>query len=162
MLTLLRTNSGNIHFKNLVILLNADLQIRNGEEQAFYDKFNKSDTIKNVVICFFKNEAISCGGFKEYDNETVEIKRMFVQENCRGKAVATIVLKELESWAAELNYTNTVLETGKKQPEAIALYLKNGYAVTKNYGQYENVDNSICMMKKIKSLIDLHSIKVDV
>ncbi len=149
MFTLLRTNSKNGHFKNLIILLDADLKVRDGDEHSFYGQFNKIDTIKNVVICFFEKEAVGCGAFKEYNGETVEIKRMFVQSTFRGKAVATMVLKELERWGKELHYTKAVLETGKKQPEAIALYLKNGYAITANYGQYENVENSICMMKNI-------------
>jgi len=150
MFTLLRTNSKNDYFKNLVTLLDADLQIRDGNEHSFYAQFNKVDSIKNVVVCFFENEAIGCGAFKKYDNLTVEIKRMFVQPAFRGKAVATIILKELEAWATQFRYCKTVLETGKKQPEAVALYMKNGYAIIPNYGQYENVENSICMMKKIK------------
>ena len=102
-----------------------------------------------MVVCLFENEAIGCGAFKEHGSKTVEVKRMFVQPANRGKTVATIILKELETWAKELNYENAVLETGKKQPEAIALYLKNGYTIIPNYGQYKNVENSICMMKKI-------------
>ena len=73
-----------------------------------------------------------------------------MQPDKRGQGVATEVLKALEAWATELNYTKCVLETGKKQPEAIDLYLKNGYAVIPNYGQYENVENSVCFEKLIK------------
>lgn len=150
MLTLLRTNSDNIFFKTLVALLNKDLQVRDGDDHSFYAQYNKINAIKNVVVCLFDGEAIGCGAFKEYDKETVEVKRMFIQLAHRGKAVATKVLQELEAWATELEYRKAVLETGKKQPEAIALYLKNGYAIIPNYGQYENIENSICMMKKIK------------
>jgi GNAT superfamily N-acetyltransferase len=58
-------------------------------------------------------------------------------------------LKELELWAAEVNYKDCILETGKKQPEAIALYKKAGYTIISNYGQYKNVENSVCMKKSI-------------
>ncbi len=149
MFKLLRTDSENNYFKNLVTLLDAELQVRDGAEHYFYAQFNKIDAIKNVVVCLFEGEAIGCGAFKEYDKETVELKRMFVQPAHRGKAVATKVLEELEAWAKELQYEKAVLETGKKQPEAIALYLRNGYAIIPNYRQYEKVENSICMMKKI-------------
>lgn len=149
MFTLLRTNSENTYFKILVKLLDEDLQVRDGDEHAFYAQFNKIDAIKQVVVCFAENEAIGCGAFKEYDNETVEVKRMFVKPEHRGKSVATMVLQELEEWAAEIHYTKTILETGKKQPEAIELYLKNGYTIIPNYGQYKNIENSICMMKNI-------------
>jgi putative acetyltransferase len=59
------------------------------------------------------------------------------------------VLAELERWAHELGYAGCVLETGKKQPEAIALYQRSGYALTPNYGQYIGVDNSVCMQKAL-------------
>jgi hypothetical protein len=57
------------------------------------------------------------------------------------------VLRELETWAGELHYTSCLLETGLKQPEAIRLYEKNGYALIPNYGQYAGVDNSVCFEK---------------
>ena len=58
-----------------------------------------------------------------------------------------IVLKELEAWAKENSYTSSVLETGFKQPEAIALYKKNEYSLIPNYGQYEGVQTSVCFKK---------------
>ena len=86
---------------------------------------------------------------KEYSKETAEVKRMFVPKEYRGQGIGGIVLKELESWAAELNFSDLILETGKAQPEAIRLYGKSGYTVIANYGQYEKVDNSVCMKKSI-------------
>ena len=61
--------------------------------------------------------------------------------------IATQILTELEKWATELSFKKCVLETGKKQPEAIALYIKNGYKIIPNYGQYEGVENSVCFEK---------------
>lgn len=58
------------------------------------------------------------------------------------------ILSELEKWAAESGYSSTVLETGKRQPEAINLYKKAGYKIIPNFGQYEGVENSVCMMKE--------------
>ncbi len=86
----------------------------------------------------------------ELDADTMEVKRMYVTVNYRGQGIASVVLKELEEWAAELNYDKCVLETGNKQPEAIALYKKNGYKIIPNYGQYKNVENSICFEKEIQ------------
>ena len=74
---------------------------------------------------------------------------MFVNPDERGKGIAGKVLCELEAWAQELNFDQCVLETGFKQPEAIALYTRSGYQVIPNYGQYAGVENSVCMMKKI-------------
>jgi len=74
---------------------------------------------------------------------------MYTSPENRGKGVATKVLAELEKWAFELNYTKCILETGKKQPEAIELYKKNGYKLIPNYGQYTHIENSLCFEKKL-------------
>jgi GNAT superfamily N-acetyltransferase len=79
----------------------------------------------------------------------MEIKRMYVTPASRKKGIATMILCELETWAAELSYENCILETGIKQPEAIELYKKNGYTVIPNYGQYAGVQTSVCFEKSI-------------
>jgi putative acetyltransferase len=149
MINLLRTDSENPDFVELVKLLDADLAIRDGKEHAFYAQFNKIDKIKYVVVAYDDNLPVSCGAIKEYNSITIEIKRMYTIPEKRGKGIAAGVLKELEVWAAELLYEKCVLETGKKQPEAIALYKRNGYKLIPNYGQYVNVGNSICFEKNI-------------
>ncbi len=149
MITLTRTTSKNIDFQKLVTLLDKDLAIRDGDEHAFYAQHNKIANIKNVVVAYLNEVVVGCGAFKEYDTNTAEIKRMFVEPKFRGKGIAQQVLAELELWAKENNYNTCILETGKKQPEAIALYLKIGYTVIPSYGQYLNVENSVCMGKEI-------------
>ena len=144
-----RTDSNNPDFKNLVNLLDADLKIRDGDEHAFYAQFNKITTIRNAIVCYIDDNAIGCGAFRAYDQTKVEIKRMFVLPNYRGHGIGFNILKELELWAAELNYTVCILETGKKQPEAIHLYQKAGYSIIPGYGQYLHVENSVCMMKAV-------------
>jgi putative acetyltransferase len=146
----IRTTSENTDFQKLVVLLDKDLRIKDGEEHDFYAQFNKIDKINHVVVYYSNNEAIGCGAFKEFDSNTVEIKRMFVHPDYRGKGIASTVLKELEIWASESDYTNCVLETGKNNPEAIALYQKSGYQIIPNYGQYENVETSVCLKKSIQ------------
>jgi putative acetyltransferase len=149
MTTIKRTTSSDNDFQKLVVKLDKDLAIRDGDEHAFYAQFNKTINIKNVVVAYLNKEAVGCGAFKEYDTNTVEIKRMFVEPTFRGKGIAQQVLAELELWAKENNYNVCILETGKKQPEAIALYTKAGYRIIANYGQYEGVENSVCMRKQV-------------
>jgi GNAT superfamily N-acetyltransferase len=79
----------------------------------------------------------------------MEVKRMYTAEEARSKGIASMILAELEKWAAELNYAKCILETGLRQPEAIALYIKNGYKTIPNYGQYAGIENSVCFMKTI-------------
>ena len=150
MITFKRTTSDNPDFKKLVDALDADLKIRDGEEHEFYAQINKAAILNNAIVCYQNNVAVGCGAFREIDTKTVEIKRMFVSPDFRGKGTASAILLDLELWASELDYSNAILETGINQPEAIALYKKLGYAITENYGQYFSVENSICMKKIIK------------
>lgn len=149
MITLKRTNSDDLDFVNLVALLDKDLAIRDGEDHSFYNQFNKIDKIKHVVVFYENDIAVGCGAFREKESNSVEIKRMYVHPDHRKKGIASQVLTELERWAAEIKYPYTVLETGKKQPEAIALYQKSGYSIIPNYPPYENVENSVCMKKTL-------------
>jgi GNAT superfamily N-acetyltransferase len=90
---------------------------------------------------------VGCGAIKEYSDNTVEVKRMYVLPSKHGLGIASQILTALEYWAIALNYNKCLLETGKKKPEAIALYNKNGYIVVPNFGQYENIENSVCFEK---------------
>ncbi len=148
-----RSTSEDPDFQRLVNFLDIYLRIKDGDEHSFYAQYNKIDAIKNVVVYFENAQAVGCGAFKAFDNDTVEIKRMFVDLNSRGKGIGAIILKELEVWASELNYKSSILETGKKQFEAIRLYRRSGYSIIPNYGQYENVENSVCMRKSISDII---------
>jgi GNAT superfamily N-acetyltransferase len=150
MLIFKRTSSDDLDFQKLIILLDQDLKVRNGDEDAFYAQYNKIDKIKNVVLCYFQSKPVGCGAFKEFNLTTVEIKRMFVLPEFRKKGIAGRILEELEVWAVELNFEVCVLETGLMQPEAIGLYHKSGYANIPNYGPYENAINSVCMKKLIR------------
>ncbi|MBK9734682.1 MAG: GNAT family N-acetyltransferase [Saprospiraceae bacterium] len=145
-----RTNSEDSDFKILVALLDKHLSISDGDEHAFYDQYNKVDGIKQVVVYYEGQKAVGCGAFKPFDSNSVEIKRMFVRTEYRGRGIASDILSHLEGWASDLGYKETVLETGKKQPEAINLYQKMGYKIIPNYGQYVDVENSVCMSKQIQ------------
>ncbi len=147
--TLLRTDSNHPAFQKLVIELDKELAIRDGEEHAFYDQFNKITNIKEVVVLFDKEAAIGCGAIKFYDATSMEVKRMYVPLAQRGQGIASIILKELEQWAKELGAQKCILETGIMQPEAIQLYQKNNYQRIANYGQYAGIENSVCFEKVI-------------
>ena len=79
----------------------------------------------------------------------MEIKRIYVLPSERRKGIASRILKELEKWAAEKNCHSCILETGLRQPEAIALYKKNGCLSISNYGQYKGMENSVCFNKEL-------------
>lgn len=142
-----RTNSGNKDFRRLVEELDADLRLRDGNDHAFFAQFNKIDSINTVVVAYAQEMPVGCGAIKHYADDTMEVKRMYVLPEHRGKGIASGVLAELETWAKELYVKRCILETGNKQPEAIALYHKNLYQVIPNFGQYEDVPTSVCFEK---------------
>ncbi|PRP66791.1 GNAT family N-acetyltransferase [Nonlabens agnitus] len=144
-----RTNADDVHFKSLIPLLDQYLSITDGDDHDFYNQFNQLEQINHVVVAYKDQKAVGCGAIKKVDAQTVEIKRMFTLETVRGKGVATQILKELEKWAEELGFDICRLETGIHQPEAIALYKKNGYSVIPNYDQYVGMELSICFEKSL-------------
>lgn len=149
MLNLHRSDITNTDFQHLVKLLDADLALRDGEDHAFYAPFNSSVNLQAVIVAYENNQPVGCGAFKAFGVNQVEIKRMFVHPDFRGRGIALHILQELETWARESGYMSTVLETGKKQPEAIRLYRKAGYHIISNFGPYVNVENSVCMEKHL-------------
>jgi GNAT superfamily N-acetyltransferase len=124
-----------------------DLSIRDGDDHPFYAQYNKIDAIQHVVLAYDEGRPVGCGAVKAYDQNTMEVKRMFVPTDRRGAGIASLVLQELEAWCKEMNVKTCILETGKKQPEAIKLYRKNNYQEIPNFGPYVGVDNSLCFEK---------------
>ena len=149
MINLIRTNSENKGFIDLVKLLDAELAALDGDEHVFYAQLNKTDKIKHVIVAYENDTPISCGAIREYSPTTMEVKRMYTIPGHRGKGIATKVLNELEKWASELSYQKCILETGWRQPDAIWLYEKNGYSRIPNYGKYAGIANSVCFEKEI-------------
>jgi RimJ/RimL family protein N-acetyltransferase len=145
-----RVNGGeNEQFIKLTKDLDFDLWLRYGQKQDFFNEFNKLDDIKHALVLYVNDCPIGCGAFKFYSDSHVEIKRMFVHKDYRGRGFAHLILDELESWAKEVGFNNCILETGVEQPEAIRLYEKSGYDRIANYGQYIGIEESICMEKSL-------------
>ncbi|MDR5590243.1 GNAT family N-acetyltransferase [Christiangramia sp. SM2212] len=149
MIKLIRTNASNSDFIELVKKLDDYLAVCDGDEHEFYDQFNKLDSLNHVVILYHKDQAVGCGAFKKKNARVAEIKRMYIDEGYRNNGYACIILKELETWAKELNYLNCILETGLRMTEAVKFYKKNNYRVIPNYPPFENIENSICFEKAL-------------
>jgi GNAT superfamily N-acetyltransferase len=149
MIEIVRTDASNPDFLKLVRSLDIELQLRDGAEHEFFAQFNGLEGVKYAVVAYQDGKAVGCGAIKAYDDHTMEIKRMFVDDHARGKGIASLILKNLEAWTKELHFEKCILETGVKMPEAIALYTKNNYELIPNFGQYAGVDSSVCFIKKI-------------
>lgn len=149
MINLIRTSSEQRDFVVLVKSLDAELAKRDGNDHLFYASFNQIGEIKWVVLAYVEEMVVGCGAIKSYDVQVAEVKRMYVKPEYRGRGIARTILTELENWAKELGYVRCILETGKRQPEAISLYQSMGYCITANFGQYVGVANSLCFEKHL-------------
>lgn len=144
-----RTNSENKDFIKLVKQLDAYLKITDEDEHDFYNQFNSIDVLKEVVVIYDHHVPVGCGAIKKFTESSAEVKRMFVVSAKRGQGFAQKILTALEIWAKELGYKKCVLETGKRQVEAVKFYKKCGYKIIPNYGQYAAMENSICFEKEL-------------
>jgi putative acetyltransferase len=145
----IKTSSNNIDFKLLVAELDAHLIEFYGNQQDFFKKHNSIDAIKHVIVVYDNENPIGCGAIKQYSDTIIEIKRMYVKPEYRGRGIAATMLIALENWAKDLGYLTLILETMKAKESVISMYKKNGYSIMDNYGQYKNMETSICMSKAI-------------
>lgn len=143
-----RTTGRDPEFIALTKRLDAELRAQYGEAQAQYAPYNIVET-ETAVVATVDGVAVGCGCFKRYDDEAIELKRMFVDPAARGAGVGRAIVGELERWAIEQGYRAAVLETGVEQHAAIALYERRGYARIPLYGPYVGMELSICMRKQL-------------
>lgn len=146
---LVKTNTQNEDLQKLVIALDKELAITDGEDHDFYNQFNGLDDIHHFVVGYINNKPAACGAIKHYDTGRMEIKRMFVSKNHRGNKYGIDVLTTLEEWSRELGYHTCILETGINQVAAIRLYENAGYRRMENYGQYAGIAHSFCFSKDL-------------
>lgn len=149
MITLRRCTSDDAAFRALVAELDAELWQRYGALQATFVPHNRIEALDTVMVAADGDHPVGCGCFKPFDAERVELKRVYVARDARGRGIAAQLLAALEAWAAELGAARMILETGPNQPEAIALYEKAGYTRIARFGPYVDMQTSICMGKPL-------------
>ncbi|MEV6912547.1 GNAT family N-acetyltransferase [Amycolatopsis sp. NPDC051071] len=107
------------------------------------------------LVGYLDDVPVACGAWRSHEGPDpllpgdAEIKRMFVMASARGRGFARAILADLERTAAEAGRLRMVLETGDKQPEAIALYLSAGYREVPGFGYYKDEPESVCYGKPL-------------
>lgn len=101
------------------------------------------------IVGYIGTRAVAMGGLRRYDDETFEIKRMYVGPEFRGRGFSRVVLARLEELAHELGANRVILETGQRQPEAIRLYETSGYEAIEPFGHYRCEPDSLSYGKSI-------------
>ena len=146
-----RTNGQNKDFMENCRLLDLDLDRRVGKKlkREKYKQYNL-DEIQEAIVVYDGRKAIGGGAIRRYDDETAELKRIFVRPEYQGRGVGTKLVSLLLEWAEELGYQRIILETGELLAESCAVYQKLGFQVIPNYGPYVNMPESLCMEKDLR------------
>lgn len=145
------TNGEDSRFEALCTQLDESLDEQCGghEQRQKYLQYNGLSHIHDVVLILDEGQAVACGGFKQFDPHTVEIKRVYVKDEYRGRGLATQLMNALEAAARRKGFTRLVLETGVGFAPAIGLYHSLGFHTIENYGQYAGIPFSCCMEKTL-------------
>ena len=140
-----RTDGKNKDFIENCRLLDMDLDRRVGKkiERDKYKKYNQLDEIKEAIVVYEGKRVIGGGAIRRYDDETIELKRVFVHTEYQGRGIGSRLVALLMEWAIELGYKKMVLETGELLAESCAVYKKLGFQVIPNYGPYEHNSNTM-------------------
>ena len=103
-----------------------------------------------------RDRPVATGGWRTqdendegYSDGDAELKRMYVIPEARGLGLARRMLAALETDARTAGRTRMVLETGSKQPEAVALYASSGYEPCPKFGHYRFHELSLCYAKAL-------------
>ncbi len=150
-MTLVFTDGRDERFIALCRELDENLNALVGGEaqRAQYIKYNTLETIHDVVLLLEDGQAVACGGYKDYEPGTAEIKRVFVKPPFQGRGFARAVMAALEERALSQGYTRLILETGNVLAAAIGLYEAIGFVRIENYAQYRCMPKSVCMEKRL-------------
>lgn len=107
--------------------------------------YNISASITDVLIAYCGGIPVGCAGLKKYSDTDVEIKRVWVEPDWRGKGIASHMMDRIEDKARSLGFKRAVLQTRPIMPDAVGLYEKRGYRLIGNYPPYDKLEGAICM-----------------
>ena len=136
----------------LIRVLNAELSDRYPEPGANHFRLDAAEVAPGRGAFFIACEGerpVGCGAIRLLAPERAEIKRMYVEPAARGLGIGRSILTALEEEARTLGAREIVLETGPRQPEALALYARAGFSPIEAFGEYEGSPFSVCMMKTL-------------
>ncbi|WP_236354844.1 GNAT family N-acetyltransferase [Konateibacter massiliensis] len=126
-----------------------DEQVAGRFDREKFVKYNQLQSIHDVILIYKGEEIVGGGAYKFYDEETVELKRIFLRKEYRALGLGKELLLRLEADARIQGFRYGILETGNVLKDAIRLYQKMGYKAIPNYGQYADIPESLCMQKKL-------------
>ena len=140
------------HAEELRAAQRADIVARYGGDFEPGHRPTAAD-IAVFVVAYDGETPIGCGAFRDLVDEqpTVEVKRMYVRPEYRGRKIGQLILGDLETRARERGATRVRLETGTRQPEAVRLYEGAGYRLIPNFGDYVDAPASLCFERILEA-----------
>ncbi len=147
-----QTNLASPCAQHLIGQLNAELTERYPEEGANFFHLGEEEVAEGrggFFAAYSEDTPIGCGAVRIIEPGVAEFKRMYVAPAVRGQGVGRRIVEALEQESRRLGAHRIVLETGPRQPEAIALYARAGFAEIPLYGEYVDSQFSVCMAKEL-------------
>ena len=141
------TDCKNVDFQNFYLKTEDYYnQIMGGSEnRKAFIPYNLSESVTDVLIATLDGKAIGCAGLKKYSESDVEIKRVWVEPEYRGRHIASQMLEMLEEKGKEKGYKRAILQTRPIMLDAVKLYENRGYSLIDNYPPYDKLEGAICM-----------------
>lgn len=126
-----------------------EIDARYGGDTEPGTKPSASDVPVFVVAYDAAGRPVACGGLRQLDDSSAEIKRMFVTPDARGTGASVAVLRALEDRARSRGWGTLRLETGTAQPDAVRFYEREGYTLIPNFGAYAGASESLCYERRL-------------
>lgn len=120
-----------------------------GDVHARYANVNQPKNMACIVVAYEGNTPIGCGCWKAVDEETAEVKRIYVEPQYRRRGVASAIIDLLESHICASGYQKILLETARTTGDSKALYLSLGYREIDYYGSPAGAENCRCFLKDL-------------
>ncbi len=138
--------------QRLISALNAELESIYPEDGANFFRLDPEEIVEGrgaFLVAYLAGTSVGCGAVRTIEPGVAEIKRMYVDPSVRGRRVGRQIVGALEAHARQLGAKRIVLETGPRQPDAIAMYQHAGFAEIPLYGEYVGSQFSVCMAKDL-------------
>ena len=143
------TDEKDERFKNLVVELDKGYFEHIGDDLQKYESYNEFKNPHIVILALDRNDTVACASYRRFNENSVELKRVFVKKEYRKKGIAYCLIKELEKSIINHNFKHSFIVTGKKNFAAINLYKKLNYQTITNFGQFRDDNAVICMKKEL-------------
>jgi putative acetyltransferase len=145
--TIEETGPDDARLTPLLTALRAELDALYPEDRVFPSP--QVRTAADFLLAFVDGDVAGCCALQPLDDGWSEIKRMYVVPDHRGLGIAGMLMVAVERLAKVRGYTQIKLETGVRQPAAIAVYERAGFTPIPVYAPYDQWDRSVCLAKPV-------------